>query len=134
MSLLFVLTSFGLGILNASRPLEKRFFSVTCNYSKVHLKEALDRNHAWLLEFDVDRLLIGFFISAGLELKAERYSGWELRHGMHLDLKFRDAADSGWFAFARKVYPDNLLALICRYSSDRWDGSVRLGISDRSGN
>ena len=40
-------------------------------------KEAMDRNAAWLLSLDADRLLAGFRESAGLEPKAQRYGGWE---------------------------------------------------------
>ena len=40
-------------------------------------KDAMDRNAAWLLSLDPDRLLAGFHESAGLEPKAPRYGGWE---------------------------------------------------------
>ncbi len=40
-------------------------------------KENMDRNAAWLLSLDADRLLAGFRESAGLEPKAPRYGGWE---------------------------------------------------------
>lgn len=40
-------------------------------------KDAMERNAAWLLSLDPDRLLAGFRESAGLEPKAARYGGWE---------------------------------------------------------
>ena len=34
---------------------------------------------------------------------------------MHLDRKWRDAADGGWFAFTLKTDPERPLELICTY-------------------
>ena len=40
-------------------------------------KNAMDRNAAWMLEMDMDRLLSNFLKNAGLEPKGESYGSWE---------------------------------------------------------
>ena len=40
-------------------------------------KQAMDRDAAYLLSLDADRLLSGFCTEAGLKPKAEKYGGWE---------------------------------------------------------
>ncbi len=52
------------------------------------------------------------------EMQPERdhaFEGTNSRHGMHLDRKWRDAADGGWFAFTLKTDPERPLELICTY-------------------
>lgn len=52
------------------------------------------------------------------EMQPERdhaFDGENTRHGMHLDRKWRDAADGGCFAFTMKVSPDGPAELICTY-------------------
>ena len=39
-------------------------------------KNAMDRNAAWMLEMDMDRLLSNFLKNAGLEPKGESYGSW----------------------------------------------------------
>jgi uncharacterized protein len=56
------------------------------------------------------------FVQPG-EMQPERdhaFDGVNSRNGMHLDRKWRDAAD-GWFAFTMKVAPDQQVELICTY-------------------
>ena len=57
------------------------------------------------------------FVQPG-EMQPERdhaFDGVNSRHGMHLDRKWRDAADGGWFAFTLKTDPDQPVELICTY-------------------
>ncbi len=57
------------------------------------------------------------FVQPG-EMQPERdhaFDGENSRHGTHLDRKWRDAADGGWFAFTLKADPDKPVALICTY-------------------
>ncbi len=57
------------------------------------------------------------FVQPG-EMQPERdhqFEGVNSRHGMHLDRKWRDAADGGWFAFTVKVDPNRPVELVCTY-------------------
>ena len=62
------------------------------------------------------------FVQPG-EMQPERdhaFDGKNSRNGMHLDRKWRDAADGGWFAFTMKVSPDKAIELITTY----WGGDA----------
>jgi len=57
------------------------------------------------------------FVQPG-EMQPERdhdFEGVNSRHGSHLDRKWRDAADGGWFAFTMKVSPDKPMELVVTY-------------------
>ena len=69
-------------------------------------KNAMDRNAAWMLEMDMDRLLSNFLKNAGLEPKGESYGSWEFM-GIPWDIIFRlwhnsmplpetNASNNGW--------------------------------------
>lgn len=103
--------------------------------NQVHLldgpfKETMDRNTAWLLSLDADRLLAGFRESAGLQPKAQCYGGWESQGvaghslGHHLSACAAMSAQGDARFTERVNYIVHELALCQEAGSDGYVGAI----------